>query len=122
MPVIGILREPKKCLALSLCLLLSMPMAGQQGNDAKPPQATQNASAQSGAPGTSVPEIKPLPSPTSVDYSKPAPFLPNPFKIYTPRLVPLPSFTNSPRMQELMHDGKIMLSLNDAIRLALSDN
>lgn len=125
MSVIGILREPRKCLAFSLCLLLAMPMVAQQSGDAKPqqaPAATQNASAQTGAPGTSVPDIKPLPSPTSVDYSKPAGFFPNPLKIYTPRLVPLPSFANSPRIQDLMHDGKIMLSLNDAIGLALSDN
>lgn len=122
MSVIGIFREPKKNLALSLCMLLAIPMVAQQGGDAKPQQATQNASVQTGAPGTSVPDIKPLPSPTSVDYSKAAPFFPNPLKIYTPRLVPLPSFTNSPRIEELMKDGKIMLSLNDAIGLALADN
>lgn len=127
MPVIGKLREFNKCLALSLCLLLSMPMAAQQGSDAKPQQtpagsASQNASAQTGAPDTSVPEIKALPSPTSIDYSKPKGFFPNPLAIYEPRLVPMPSFTNSPRIQDLMHDGKIMLSLNDAIGLALSDN
>ncbi|HEV2992366.1 MAG TPA: TolC family protein [Candidatus Angelobacter sp.] len=123
MSVIGIFREPKKCLALSLCMLLVVPMFAQQGGNPKPQQqATQNASVQTGAPGTSVPDIKPLPSPTSVDYSKAAPFFPNPFKIYTPRLVPLPTFTNTPRIEELMKDGKIMLSLNDAIGLALSDN
>ena len=105
MSVIGILREPKKSLALGMCWLLAMPMLAQQGGDAKPQQPAQNASAQTGAPGTSVPEIKPLPSPTSVDYSKPATFFPNPLKLYTPRLVPLPSFTNSPRIQDLLHDG-----------------
>jgi outer membrane protein TolC len=122
MSVIGILREPKKSLALSMCLLLVMPVFAQQRGDTKPQQPAQNASAQTGAPGTSIPEIKPLPSPTSVDYSKPAPVFPNPLKIYTPRLVPLPSFSNSPRIEELLRDGKIMLSLNDAIGLALSDN
>src|SRR5205807_5747731 len=69
-----------------------------------------------------VPEIKPLPSPTSVDYSRPTGFLPDPLAIYRPRLVQAPSFANSPRIQDLMRDGKIMLSLNDAIGLALSDN
>ena len=119
---IGILREPRKCFALSMCLLLAMPMVAQQGGDAKPQQPVQNAPAQSGAPSTSVPEIKPLPSPTSIDYSKPAPFFPNPLKIYTPRLVPPPTFTNSPRIEELLQNGKVMLSLNDAIGLALADN
>src|SRR5437588_11370931 len=122
MSVIEILREPKKSLALGMCLLLAMPMLAQQGGDAKPQQPAQNASAQTGAPGTSVPEIKPLPSPTSVDYSKPATFFPNPLKLYTPRLVPLPTFTNSPRIEELLQNGKVMLSLNDAIGLALADN
>lgn len=119
---IGIFREPRKCLALIMCLLLAMPMLAQQGGDAKPQQPVQNPSAQTGAPSTSVPEIKPLPSPTNVDYSKPAPFFPNPLKIYTPRFVPPPTFTNSPRIEELLQNGKIMLSLNDAIGLALADN
>jgi outer membrane protein len=127
MSVIGILREPKKCLSFSLCLLLSLPMGAQQGGNAQPPQSSQSsaqqaAATQTGAPNTSVPEIKPLPSPTSFDYSKPAGYFPNPFAPYRPRFAPAPSFSNSPRIQELMHDGKIMLSLNDAIGLALSDN
>ncbi len=119
---IGILGEPRKSLALSMCLLLAMPMVAQQGGEAKPQQPVQNPSSQTGAPSTSVPEIKPLPSPTSVDYSKPAPFFPNPLKIYTPRLAPVPTFANSPRIEELLQNGKIMLSLNDAIGLALADN
>src|SRR5262249_14277343 len=56
------------------------------------------------------------------DYAKPAshfPFLVSP---YLHREVPAPSLSNTPRIDNLLHDGKIMLSLNDAIALALENN
>jgi outer membrane protein TolC len=36
--------------------------------------------------------------------------------------VPLPPLTNSPRLQQLIQDGKLMLSLDDAISLGLENN
>ena len=83
--------------------------------------AVQNAS-QPGAQVPSAPEPKKLPQPTHVDYSKPSPLLPNPFARYIPRDVPPPVFTNTPRVRELVQNGKIMLSMNDAIGIALADN
>jgi outer membrane protein len=68
------------------------------------------------------PQAKGLAQPTSVDYSKPAPLLPNPFERYTGRTVPPPSFTNAPRLESLIQNGKLLLSLNDAIAIALADN
>ena len=50
------------------------------------------------------------------------PLLPNPFARYIPRDVPPPSFTNAPRIEQLIQNGKLMLSLNDAIAIALADN
>ena len=46
----------------------------------------------------------------------------NPFSAYTPSYVPEPQLTNSPLLPQLIHDGKLYLSLKDALRLALEDN
>jgi outer membrane protein len=56
------------------------------------------------------------------DYSKGQPLLPNPIAPYTARNVAPPKFTNSPRIDQLIKDGKLMLSLDDAITLALENN
>src|SRR5260370_35888444 len=75
-------------------------------------------------PGASLPNApqpQKLPEPLHVDYSKPVKLLPNPFARYIPRDVPPPIFTNAPKIRELVQNGKIMLSLNDAIALALFD-
>src|SRR5689334_9234488 len=56
------------------------------------------------------------------DYSKGRSGFPNLVGPYTPRQVPAPNFSNAPRIDQLMQNGKLMLSLDDAIALALEDN
>jgi outer membrane protein TolC len=56
------------------------------------------------------------------DYSKSAPMFPQVFKPYEPRHVPQPNLTNSARLNQVIQDGKLMLSLDDAIALALENN
>jgi outer membrane protein TolC len=46
----------------------------------------------------------------------------NPFSAYSPSRAPEPQLTNSPRLNQLIHDGKLYLSLKDAIQLALENN
>jgi len=46
----------------------------------------------------------------------------NPFGPYTPDHVAQPVLTNSPRLDSLIRDGKLHLSLKDAIYLALENN
>jgi outer membrane protein TolC len=46
----------------------------------------------------------------------------NPFSPYTPDHVAQPVLTNSPRLDSLIRDGKLYLSLKDAIYLALENN
>ena len=46
----------------------------------------------------------------------------NPLNAYTPDSVPEPVLTNSPRLDQSIRDGKLYLSLRDAIDLALEDN
>lgn len=128
-------------IAAAACLW-TFPLTAQQANTALSLQATpaqpgspeRAGSARSGAepsgqqsqpgkaPLPNAPVVKDLPSPTRVDYSKPAPLLPNPFARYIPRDVPPPAFTNAPKIEQLVQNGKLMLSLNDAIAIALADN
>src|SRR5215470_19372740 len=46
----------------------------------------------------------------------------NPLSSYTPSTTPEPQLTNSPDLTQLIRDGKLYLSLKDAIRLALENN
>ena len=70
------------------------------------------------APQT-MPETKPVPT---LDYAKPVSHFPNPVGPYTPRHLAPPNLANTARIDQLMHEGKLYLSLNDAIALALENN
>jgi outer membrane protein TolC len=57
-----------------------------------------------------------------MNYSKPVSHFPNPIGPYTSRHLAAPNLSNTARIDGLMHDGKLYLSLNDAIALALENN
>src|SRR5271169_5572275 len=65
------------------------------------------------------PETRPLPV---LNYSKPVSHFPNPIGPYTPRHLSAPNLANTARIDSLMHDGKLYLSLDDAIALTLENN
>ncbi len=65
------------------------------------------------------PEARPLPV---LNYAQPVSHFPNPIGPYTPRHLSAPNLANTGRIDQLMHDGKLYLSLNDAIALALENN
>ena len=65
------------------------------------------------------PEARPLPV---LNYAQPVSHFPNPIGPYTPRRLEAPNLANTARIDQLMHDGKLYLSLNDAIALALENN
>jgi outer membrane protein len=56
------------------------------------------------------------------NYSKGRSPFPNIFAPYFPIHVAPPVLTNSPRLDQLIQDGKLMLSLDDAVSLALENN
>ncbi|HVO62763.1 MAG TPA: TolC family protein [Terriglobales bacterium] len=58
----------------------------------------------------------------SSDYSKGVGPFPNFVRTYAARGVPLPRFGNTPRISQLIQNGDLMLSLDDAIALALENN
>lgn len=62
--------------------------------------------------------------PAQADYSAifRVPTAHNPLNAYSPSTAPEPQLTNSPDLNQFIHDGKLYLSLKDAIRLALENN
>jgi outer membrane protein len=84
---------------------LIVPCLSQQPPSAPTPQNT--------------PEARPLPE---LNYMQPVSHFPNPVGPYKPRQVAPPNLTNTARIDSLMHDGKLYLSVNDAIALALENN
>lgn len=89
------------------------PVAGQTQNPAPP--AAPSAPAQA-APGG------PYQIPIGLDYTRPKPPWRNVLLPYTPIQVPEAQFANSPRIDQLIHNGKLELSAQDAIALALENN
>ncbi len=71
------------------------------------------------APQPQSPMVQPLPI---TNYAKPVSHFPNPIGPYTARHVAPPNLANTARIDGLMHDGKLYLSLSDAIALALENN
>ena len=56
------------------------------------------------------------------DYSKPRSAFPNVLQPYKSQEIAPPNLGNSPRIDSLMKDGKIYLSIDDAVALALENN
>ena len=108
--------------AILLTLAATMPpgYAQQAGPSAPPPDK-----AASDLPVAPVPvPTQPIPLRTSSrDYSRPfGAWIGNPFNTYRPTTIAKASFANSVRLADLMKDGKIYLSLSDAIALAIENN
>src|SRR3984885_1611540 len=75
------------------------------------------------APAAPVPQNTPETRPVPVlNYAKPVSHFPNLIGPYTSRHLPPPNLSNTPRIDDLMREGKLYLSLNDAIALALENN
>ena len=108
--------------AVMLTLAAGMPSGFTQQIGAG---ATAPDVAASALPAAPVPELtKPLDLRQSQrDFSKPAGrLLGNPINMYRPTSIGKASFQNSVRLGDLVKNGKIYLSLSDAIALALENN
>ncbi|MFZ0339881.1 MAG: TolC family protein [Terracidiphilus sp.] len=108
--------------AILLTLAATTPpsFAQQTGTAAAPPDK-----AASDLPVAPVPvPTQPIPLRTSDrDYSKAfGTWLGNPINVFRPTTISKASFANSVRLTDLMRDGKIYLSLSDAIALAIENN
>jgi outer membrane protein len=97
--------------AISIGMASSLPVA----QSAPPASASQ-----------ATPPAAPQPAQTELihmkDYSVPRSAFPKFLQPYTPQQLALPNLSNSPRIDSLMHDGKIYLSIDDAVALTLENN
>src|SRR5580693_7489868 len=105
MPFARLTSTVRLAAAASLFTALSLASWAQEAPAAPTPQNT--------------PEARPLPV---LNYAKPVSHFPNPIGPYTARHVAPPNLANTARIDQLMHDGKLYLSLNDAVALALENN
>lgn len=94
---------------------------------------TQQAGTPTLVPDKAASQLPPAPTPTATeplnlrpsqrDFSKPAGRLLNlPTRMYMPTNIAKANFANSVRLTDLVKDGKIYLSLSDAIALAIENN
>jgi outer membrane protein TolC len=117
-----------KCAAFALaCTMVSSALAqSTQQNAASVPDAPGNATQQQPAPATLAQQAQEAaqvhPAGQQVPFHIDLPHSHNPFAPYMASTVPPINLTNSPRLQGLIRDGKIYLSLRDAIALALENN
>jgi outer membrane protein len=122
-------------IALLLMSVWTQPAMAQQTSPAAqttpsatkpaPPQAVQNdTTGQAGLPQAPPPKLtEPLYlRDTSTDYTKPKSHLWNPLAPYKATNVDAPRLGNTPRLDQLLQDGKIYLSLSDAVTLSLENN
>jgi outer membrane protein len=96
--------------------------AGKKGTT--PPVSRSIAGTVSGLPQEPVPNAtQPLfMRPGNRDFLRPRGYFPNPLAPYLPTTASPARFTNAPHLNDLIHNGKIYLSLSDAIILALENN
>jgi hypothetical protein len=106
---------------LSAASLLPAPVFSQdqKGSD---PSAPGQSSAQTGVQAASSGAVPPRRVELGLDYSAGRKWFPDILGPYTPMKRDEPSLTNSPRIEQLLQNGKLMLNLQDAISLALENN
>src|SRR5580693_5852829 len=105
MPFARLTSTVRLAAAASLFTALSLASWAQEAPAAPTPQNT--------------PETRPLPV---LNYAQPVSHFPNPIGPYTARHLAAPNLANTGRIDGLMRDGKLYLSLDDAVALALENN
>ena len=106
---------------LAIISLLPSPVFAQDQKGGDTPAQGQ-PSAPPAAPAASSAAVQPRTIDLKLDYSAGRPWFPNIIGPYTPMERSEPALTNSPRIEQLLQNGKLMLSLQDAISLALENN
>jgi outer membrane protein len=126
-------------IALLLMSVSTEPLMAQQSTPQPPNQPQTQTNPTTPAPQqavvtdtTGTPGLPQAPQPkqteplylrdTMVDYTKPKSHFWNPIAPYTTTSLPQARLGNTPQLDQLLKDGKIYLSLNDAITLALENN
>jgi outer membrane protein TolC len=102
--------------AAALFLAASMvPAAWAQDASSVPSAPSAQMQTQQAMPSKSQPfDVK--------EYANPQSPFRNPIGPYKARHIAPPNLANTPRIDQLMHDGKLYISMNDAVALALENN
>ena len=104
-----------------LSIVLSCMFAATTFGQSAPPQTPPPTPPLTPLPQAPVPQRNDHPY-SEQDYSRGKRQWPNPFVVYTVRPVAPLNVANSGRIDKLLIDGKMYLSLNDAVAMALEDN
>lgn len=109
-----------------IAVLLAVGLCVGTGSPAFAQSAAQNPPASPAAAPTAA-QSEPIAPVSSLglakhDFSNGPRVFPDLFKIYQPISVENPVITNSIRLDQLIHDGKLELSLQDAVELALENS
>jgi outer membrane protein TolC len=136
-------RVQQQLMAVALCCLVSSSMLAQTAPATQQQQTTPDttAPAPQQTPPPDAPSSVTTPTPQQATIAQQAqqaqqvgpvgqqapfhveiPHSRNPLSPYMPSTVPPVNLTNSPRLQSLERDGKLYISLRDAIALALENN
>jgi outer membrane protein TolC len=114
--MIGRIRGSIMAAALAGLAALAPPAAQAQAPAQPLPAATPQA--QPAAP----PQPKSLSTNLGRDFTQVKSMWPNPIAPYTRAPIPPPQFVNSPGLQQRIQGGRLMITLQDAIELALENN
>jgi outer membrane protein len=95
-------------LAVMIALAPVAPVFAQQQGDSTPPAQPQ--------PPNRTIQV------TNQDYTHGKPWFPNVIVPYTAATVPEPILTNAPRIEQMVQNGQLRISLQDAVDLALQNN
>lgn len=127
-------RVQQQLAAVALCCLVSSSTLAQTAPSSSPQPHQQPAAQTPPPPEAPSAQQQPAPTiaqqneqmqrsaPTVIPFHVEIPHSHNPISAYRPSDAPELNLMNSPRLQQLIRDGKIYLSLKDAIALALENN
>lgn len=107
---------------LSLLLTLGAPVGLAAQNTPLPNKQAAQTQSQKKAATQPKPAIVPLTVTAGTQYTNDIPWFPRSISGFEQRSIPQPVLSNAPTIQQLIHKGKLQLSLQDAIRLAVENN
>ncbi|HET7208894.1 MAG TPA: TolC family protein [Terriglobales bacterium] len=119
----GVISLGRQLACLGLAVILSSVIWAQEPGQQQGSVPANQQQAE-GQPATSSQPVEtPRPQRFQLEnYTKAKGYFPNPIGPYTSRNVPPPDLSNTPRIEQLLQNGKLMLSIDDAVALALENN
>jgi outer membrane protein len=101
---------------------LPTPQSPEQNRPAQDPNAATQAPKPAYGPGPQNPPIPVSLGVSKYNYTRAPRAFPKLFNPYRPISIPGFGVTNSPRVEQLIHDGKLEITLQDAVELALENS